>query len=226
MSICTKCGIDKPIDQYQTYWHSTQQTTRTRRYCNSCLREQRKKWKESIKMDNKTQPVVPELQPEPIIDYSTNPDYKKCRYCLEWKHKDEYYQKNNKIIFGSCKECECKRAKEKRDKEVMEKGGSYFVFSEPNKYADDLQRQGTFKIMKVLGYLFDEETGIWTKPGWKEIRDGQPHFPNVTFKKGKKRLTKEDKENIKRLYEKGYSVDDISIEMKLSDTTVYRYVKE
>jgi hypothetical protein len=177
-------------------------------------------------MENKIQPVVPELQPEPIIDYSTNPDYKKCSYCLEWKYKDDYYQKNNKIIFGTCKKCDCKRAKEKRDKEVIEKGGSCFTHSQPNKYADDLQRKATFKLMKLLGYLYDEETGIWTKEGWKEIKDGQPHFPHIIIHRGRKRLTQEDKDNIKRLYKKGYSIDDIAIEMKISDTSAYRYVKE
>jgi DNA invertase Pin-like site-specific DNA recombinase len=77
-----------------------------------------------------------------------------------------------------------------------------------------------------LGYLYDEETGIWTKPGWKEIKDGQPHFPHITYKRGRKRITQEEKEKMRKLYAEGYTVDDISIQLKMSDTSVYRYVKE
>jgi DNA invertase Pin-like site-specific DNA recombinase len=51
-------------------------------------------------------------------------------------------------------------------------------------------------------------------------------FPNITYKRGRKRITQEDRDKIKRLYAEGYSVDDISIEMRISDTSIYRYVKE
>lgn len=62
--ICSKCKIDKPIELYQTYYHSTQQKYRTRRVCNSCFNEQRRKYKESIKNKKITQPEVPELEIE------------------------------------------------------------------------------------------------------------------------------------------------------------------
>jgi DNA invertase Pin-like site-specific DNA recombinase len=79
--------------------------------------------------------------------------------------------------------------------------------------------------METLGYLYDEPSGIWTKPGWKEIKDGKPHFPNIIGRRARgKNLTDNDKKKIIELYDRGVSVDDITIQLNVSDTTVYRYV--
>jgi hypothetical protein len=167
------------------------------------------------------QPVVPESQPEPI-----NLNLYECKICMEDKTLNEFYLSKGKPVELVCKVCEIERNRATRQEYLKENCGSEFVCAEVNKYADEYQKECTFNLLKQLGYLYDEETGIWTKPGWKEIKDGQPHFPNIIFKRGRKRITQEDKNNMKRLYAQGYSVDDISIEMRISDTSVYRYVKE
>lgn len=231
MSICTKCGIDKPTDQYQTYWHSTQKTKRTRRYCNSCLRDQRKKYKESIMKDKIIQPVVQELQPEPIKEVVLDKNQKKCRICLEVKNFSEFYLRDGKPIHGSCKSCECEKAKVKRQGDSEDKGGSWKVYTEPNKYADELQKRGTFKIMEALGYLYDVESGIWTKPNWKEVVNNEPHFIYIkkgtsTNKQKRKYITKEIKDKIVHYFLRGVNQQEISRKLEISDTTVWRILKE
>ncbi len=236
--ICNCCSIDKEEKYFQTYWHSSQNKYRTRKECTECLYKKRKesKLKRLSTPTEIVQPQVQESQPDPIpdiiieqedtrTDFSTE-DLYLCKVCMEEKSLYEFYNRFGRPIESVCKSCELEKNKQIRQEYLKENCGSEFVWAEVNKYTDEYQKECTFNLLKLLGYLYDEETGIWTKPGWKEIKDGQPHFPNVTSKKGKKRLTKEDKENIKRLYEKGYSVDDISIEMRISDTSIYRYVKE
>jgi len=236
--ICNCCSIDKEEKYFQTYWHSSQNKYRTRKECTECLYKKRKENKLN-RISTPTeivQPVVPESQSDPIpniiieqedtsADFSTEEMYL-CKVCMEEKPIYDYYLHKGKLVELVCKVCELEKNRAARQEYLKENCGSEFVWSEVNKYADEYQKECTFNLMQQLGYLYDEETGIWTKPGWKEIKDGQPHFPHITHKRGRKRLTQEDKDNIKRLYEKGYSVDDISIEMRISDTSVYRYVKE
>ena len=98
--ICTKCFIDKPVEEYYTYYHSTQKKQRTRKYCKSCYKNQKRLYKESIKTKKIMEPVsvieepvVLEPQPvEQINPLSTNPDYRLCRTCQKYKHSmDDYY---------------------------------------------------------------------------------------------------------------------------------------
>ena len=220
---CNCCNIDKEDKNFQTYWHSSQNKFRTRKECTECLYKKRKENKlNRISIPTEiVQPVVPESQPEPI-----NLNLYECKICMEDKTLNEFYLSNGKPVELVCKICEVERNRKARQEYLKENCGSEFVWAEVGKYADEYQKECTFNLLKQLGYLYDEETGIWTKPGWKEIKDGQPHFPNIIFKRGRKRITQEDKNNMKRLYAQGYSVDDISIEMRISDTSVYRYVKE
>ena len=236
--ICNCCSIDKEEKYFQTYWHSSQNKYRTRKECTECLYKKRKESKLN-RLSIPTEIVQPqgqESQPDPIPDIimeqediSTDffaEDLYLCKVCMEEKTINEFYNRFGRPIESVCKSCELQKNKQIRQEYLKENCGSEFVWSEVNKYADEYQKECTFNLLKLLGYLYDEETGIWTKSGWKEIKDGQPHFPHITYKRGRKRLTQEDKDKIRRLYAEGYSVDDISIEMRISDTSIYRYVKE
>ena len=226
--LCNICSTDKPEDKFLKYFHSTQNKWRIRKQCTECYYNRKKEKKR--RMVNETiivQPEVPELQPDLSIDYSTNPDYHKCKECEEYlpKATSFYIRADNKVNSNTCKDCQYKKDKAERYEHIQNSGGSEFVFAEPNKYTDEFQKACTFNFMQTLGYLYDEQTGIWTKPGWKEIVDGKPHFLNITSKRRKgKRLSKEDKQKISQLYNEGYSVDVITSTLGISDTTVYRYV--
>ena len=235
---CNCCNIDKEDKNFQTYWHSSQNKFRTRKECTECLYKKRKQSKlNRLSIPTEiVQPEVTESQPDPIPDIimeqediSTdffNEETYLCKICMEYLNPNKFYQRFGRPIESVCKSCEIQKNKQIRQEYLKENCGSEFVCAEVNKYADEYQKECTFNLLKLLGYLYDEETGIWTKPGWKEIKDGQPHFPNIIFKRGRRRITQQDKENIRKLYAEGYTVDDISIQLKMSDTSVYRYVKE
>jgi hypothetical protein len=220
---CNCCNIDKEDKNFQTYWHSSQNKFRTRKECTECLYKKRKENKlNRISIPTEiVQPVVPESQPEPI-----NLNLYECKICMEDKTLNEFYLSNGKPVELVCKICEVERNRKARQEYLKENCGSEFVWSDVGKYADEYQKECTFNLLKQLGYLYDEETGIWTKEGWKEIKDGQPHFPKITYKRGRKRITQQEKDKIKKLYAEGYTVDDISIQLRMSDTSVYRYAKD
>jgi predicted transcriptional regulator YheO len=93
--------------------------------------------------------------------------------------------------------------------------------------------------MEALQYIYDEATGIWYKPGFKEIVDGKAFFPTILkqnierYKKkdkvytGRKPVQKMTKEKYIKLFElrdqkKSYAY--ISDELDIAMTTVYNYL--
>lgn len=227
--ICNLCSTDKPEDNFQKYFHSTQNKWRIRKQCKQCYNNRKNENRNRMfKQTIIVQPEVPELQPDPSIDYSTNPDYHKCKECEKYLPKvTSFYVRaeDNRVNKNVCRQCQYKKEKAERYEYLQNNCGSDFVHAQPNNYPDEFQKSCTFDFMQSLGYLYDEQTGIWTKPGWKEIVDGKPHFLHINKKRRKgKRLTKEDKEKVSQLYNDGYSVEVISMEMGISNTTVYRYV--
>lgn len=206
---CNVCNVEKEDKFFQTYWHSTQQKMRTRKQCTECLYQIRLKRKNPDKF------------------YENNPNYNKCNTCNEWKTNDNYYHFKNKPVHNTCKDCSRIKERAKRQEELQENCGSGFVFAEPNKYPDEYQKACVFDNMKLLGYLFDEETGIWVKPGVKEIIDGKIVFFKLKGKKfrNSKHLSNDTKQKIKELKNKGWATDRIAIHLNISDTTVYKYAK-
>jgi hypothetical protein len=235
MITCTKCNIEKTEDNYATYFHSSQQKMRTRKICKSCFNEQKKLYRSSIKNKKITQPQPPELEIEPIIDYSNNKNYRQCNTCSTWKELDKYYCSNGKPTSNRC--IVCTREKERLDsiENMKLKGGSDMVPKLPNKYFDEYQRSNTFEVMKLLGYLYDEETGIWTKSGWKEIKDGKAFFPHLRKRKPKpkppkevfiKKVSPEFYEKIMMYKEKGLKRYEIASLLNTSPTTITNTIKK
>lgn len=223
--ICKKCHIDKPLDQYDTYLHRKQGKMRTRKYCMDCFRAQKKKYRESIRMKQITQPVTPE---PPTIDYSNNPEYKKCMVCEQWKViKTEYYlHKNGRPTSQRCKECIRTMDREKTAESRKERGGSLMIPQRCGVFFDSFQRENTFELMKLLGYLYDEETGIWWKPNVKHIVNGKPVFLKVKKRLHgtPKKITKEIINQIIELKRNNYTYASIARKLKISETSVQRYL--
>jgi len=217
---CSKCKIDKPKDQYQTYWHSTQNTFRTRRYCKDCFRKQKQEWKNKKK-----------LEQNPDLQYENHPDYTQCRKCQVWKHKNDYYLIRGKISYTLCKSCSTQKERAERQEYLKENCGSDFVHKDPNHFTDEYQKECVFAIMRELGYLYDESTGIWTKPNIKELVDGQ-----LVFHKLKKKAPKEKRKRLKsitvkhintvlELRKNGLKILDIVEKTGVSENSVYRIIK-
>jgi DNA-binding transcriptional regulator YiaG len=241
MKICTKCKIEKELTQFQTYWHSTQQKTRTRGECTECSYKQRNERRRLKRLNPNliqepipteiVQPVVPELELDP---FENNPDYIKCRKCKEYKHRNEYYKNPKyKSNFLDCKPCTLKTYREsdriKREQVLQEQGGALAIRTNPNEYFDDYQKESTFKLMKLMGWSFNEENGIWFKEG---IKTKEGIFINL--KEGKLRRRGEvytnKKELLPRIIEmredKKMSYDSIAIKLGVGHNTIYNWYKE
>jgi hypothetical protein len=109
MKICSKCKVEKELDQFHKYFHSTQNKERIRGYCKSCFRHQQRIVKQNIRNKKITQPVEDMTQPEVLpIEYDTS-IYKFCIGCDEWKVIDtDFYRYSKKTCNKRCKKCENK----------------------------------------------------------------------------------------------------------------------
>jgi hypothetical protein len=212
MKICTKCEIEKELDQYQKYFHSSQQKWRVRGECTDCL------YKTRLKRKN------------PNLYYQNHPDYKKCKSCTEWKLVDDfhYHSRVTGVRFNICKICQREQDKIKYDQEIEENGGSSKIPRKPNEYKDKYQKEQTFMVMEVLGYTYYEDKGIWLKPGTKELVDGKIVFPKIAknrmIGKYNTKIDQNRLDRMKELRDKGLSYNKIADILDVSDTSVFKHL--
>jgi hypothetical protein len=175
---CTVCHLDKNENEFQKYWHSTQNKFRTRKQCSSCFYLKRKKDK-LIEVFNPTeliQPVVPELAPAILEEEYDTEVFRKCKSCGEIKLKEEHFTRYGKGegYLWKCRKCNNEYEKIKYYEEMEAKGGSDKVASKPGVYHDRYQKEQTQKFLCLLGWKensegvyykegFKTEEGIWTK---------------------------------------------------------------
>ena len=230
--ICSKCSIDKPSTEYYTYYHRPQSRWRTRKVCRSCFNDQKNEYRRSIRNKKIIQPVEDMTQPEVLIDYSTNPNYKKCSVCKEYKHLDDYYfhQKEKGIKFADCVDCHREKDKRERDEYLKNNGGSDRVHRLPNQYQDEYQKEQVFEVMIALGYNFNEEHGVWLKDGVKSLRNDKPYFHFL--KNGNKTMRGRGKQISQLLIDKvifyrakGYTMSKISLMTGVSDSSICKILK-
>jgi|GEM_PF-1494172 len=148
-----------------------------------------------------------------------------CSKCkIEKSVSDFYLNSYTKKPISSCKECQKERDK-LRNKSNTE-CGSDFIYSQPNEYYDENQKKCTFKILEKLGYLYIN--GIWIKPGYKELIDGKIIF--LKLKKYKKEREKKVDQfvfnEIIEYHKKGWPTTRICMKLKLSNTTINKYIRE
>jgi hypothetical protein len=162
---CNKCKLEK--ERFDTYWHSTQGKFRTRKICSDCMKKGYREYKIKVKYGS--------------LDeyYNNKPEYKKCNKCNTWKNLDEgFYKKRSTdyVLYNSCKDCHNKCNRDKTLVRLKEKGGSERVPPKPNTYADPYQKEFVFDFMKVMGWSFNTENGVWYKEG---IKDKDNNWVNV-----------------------------------------------
>lgn len=245
MKVCTKCKIEKELDQYQKYWHSTQKKERVRGHCTECYYKLKKERRDLKRKEYKLiqvsireeiiQPVQPELQPA-ILE--NNPNYRKCRTCQEYLHLDKYYHHNSKAKtpYKDCKSCiskeETRKARESRAQFLIENGGSDRHYEKPGLWMDDFQRDATYNILKAIGWNLNEENKIWWKDGVK-TKDGD--FINVKkiikeprryfISEGFRHKAFEHSEDIYKLRLTGLSLHQIAYQYKTSAPTISKIIR-
>ena len=210
---------------------------RRRKICKFCFNEQKRLYKESIKNKKITPPIedlTPTIEFIPPIDYSTNPDYKKCNSCFEWKHLDDYYfqQKSKGIKFGECIICHKEKDKREHEEYLENNGGHDRILVKCNQYVDTIQKTQTFLVMEVLGYTFNEELGTWFKEGVKTLdENGKIKFHFLKYNKknvrGKgKKISQLLRDRVISYREKGYSMGRIGLITGISDSSICKILKE
>ena len=202
-----------PSTNFYSYWHSTQQMTRTRKICLDCTSLQKKEYRLKKKM-------LAELTINGDLFYKDNPNYKKCGTCTTWKPVEEYYKYKNKT-FKKCIECEREESRKEAILKLEENGGSLRVKTNPNEYQDEYQRSNTFQLMELMGWEFNKENGIWFKEPVKTSTGEWPLF------KPRKRLVKTNipkyvKELVIEYRNQNMSIGKISAKLNVSETSVWK----
>lgn len=233
--ICSKCNIDKPNEDYLTYYHSTDKKYYTRKVCKKCSAAQQREWRLKNKIEMELQLMAP--KPEPVIESKPNHKIYLCTSCNEEKSEDEWYlyydSKSRQKRSTYCRQCAIDKGKRSYSEALESGGGSTKVYSKPNTYVDDIQKQLTFDFLLSIGYLYNEAYGVWLKPGVKEIKLGSVFFPKVKRKKRKNRnenkriaMTDEEINEIHRYYDEGLKVMDICRVLDRPQSTIYMIVKK
>jgi hypothetical protein len=235
MKFCSKCKIQKPLTEYYTYFHSTQNKFRTRNICQDCMKKQKNEYKAKIRQEKLNLIQVPNqeeiIQPGPP---ELIPDgFKECIDCKLILPLTDYY-KNSKsnIPFRRCKKCQSlvnkKGLKEAIELKRVECGGSERVPTKPNTYTDEYQKAQTFWIMELMGWTYNDN-GVWSKDG---IKDKDKFWVNVKkpVKPPKPEIPKRTKwtaygKQMNELREQGMIFNDIAKIFGCSKPTVIKAVR-
>ena len=212
MPICSKCNIDKPIDQYSL--DKQPNKVYRKKYCIDCFRKQARDWKAKNRISKK----IKEDQ-----------NYKQCSDCMEFKFLNEYYLSHAGSPVKKCKVCYKKYHADKVQDKFRENGGKDQYYKEPNRYTTQEQKDQVFMVMKALGWIYDESTGIWNKPGLKEngvfiniIPTDKPKRKSPAVPHGRKIKSGvwNNQDKIVKMIEEGYTYNDVADTFDCSHTLI------
>ena len=172
------------------------------------------------------------------LQYSTNPDYKKCVMCDKYKPLTDFYKNNKSLYYHTrCKRCHIEFTNKKQSEYYQKKfetcGGSERVIPKPNKYVDRWQEEQTKWVLELMGW--NKEGDVWVKEGIKKVVAGKIVWDKIPTKekifkiKSKVELTGDDINKIKELRSSGLLIREIAVLYKCSKTTIRRillYEKE
>jgi len=245
MPVCSKCKLEKENNQFYTYWHSTQQKYRTRRECQTCF--YKKRIKEDLRPLNPkdeeitipTKIIEPEPPESKIEVLEDNIPTKICSICKKDLPVDKFYKWN-----ARCKDCSRIKHQQETSQDVLDTlAGGERIPVKPGVYADISQKNFIFSFLPKLGWIFNEQTNSWYKPGLKEINGIWPNVqPDQVSKSGRKLKLKSNlvwfnnkkvpvtDELIKKMYylytEQRYTITAISQIYKTSPKKVKKWVEQ
>ena len=242
MKICSKCKIEKGADQYYTYYHSTLKKHYTRGVCQECMKVQSKQVKLKIKErkarlkqeriemievlaeQNKVSTIVPN---EVIEDYSTNPNYKSCTACKEYKPLSAFYQNKNTLYYHSrCIPCHRDYSNGKLvdyyQTKYRTQGGSERILPKAGTFVDIYQEEQVSWLLRLIGW--DKHGDVWVKPGIKQVVNGKIVWDKIPTKQKKVRPKKPkrvyDEDRIVQLRNSGLLLREIATVMGCSRPTI------
>jgi hypothetical protein len=196
----------KSIEEFASYIHSKNGNLYTRHICLECFRKQNNKYKQSIKSR-----VCLQCGEE-----------KEGKYFPRYKSIPIHYKQSN-----VCLRCTAENSRIKHGNRRKEKGE--VVPDKPNTYTSTEQKELAFELMTSIGFTFNEETGRWSKEGFKN-EDGT--FVRIEERKRlileKKQKETEDMniwQRITYLRNGGSSINDIVKLTGLNYTAVHKFIK-
>jgi hypothetical protein len=238
MKICSKCKKEKDDNEYYTYWHSTQKKYRTRNICNTCMYEQKKRYKLKIKEEKQKliEVSIPTeiVQPDPPESILNDIEERYCPNCGEYKLVTEFYKnKQTNKIFKNCKLCHNEASKKASNVYWEEKRntiGSERLSPQPNTYLDETQKRQTFWLMELLGWTYNDN-GVWSKEG---IKDKDNNWVNINKDEPKQKIKRKspirrrqiDVDKIIELRMKGWKITHIADALGYSKPTVRTKLKQ
>ena len=243
---CSKCDIEKELDQYASYYHSTQKKLRTRKVCKSCFNEQKRIYRESIIKEKIIEPVpvsvnptpIPTPIPEPLVNpevfIDMDIDTKVCFTCkVDKPITDFYIHKRTGKPFTSCKRCELDKDSDKYDEYIKENGGSERVKLRPGQWTDIYQQENVEGFLKVIGWKHNGKH--WYKEGvrsgvdgiWERMR-GRPKYrkPVEDKPQPKTDMVRKQVEDIIKLRDAGETLKVIAGIYNTSIPTLYKVINE
>lgn len=172
MKICNKCNVEQDEKEYYTYYHSLHKKFYTRLICFTCIKKQSKDYRLKLKEQKQLLEQIPQqekiIQPQVL---KSQPDVlegqRRCYNCGEIKDIKEYYSKRKQCIICVRKQENIYRREESL-KIKIDNGGSERIPQTPGLYADKYQEAQTREFLTLLGWIYDIDTKIWNKPGFKE----------------------------------------------------------
>jgi hypothetical protein len=194
------------------------------------LKEERIKMIELLTEQNKVEPAVPELIVE---DYSTNPNYKKCTVCAEYKLLSLYYQNKNTGYYHSrCRICHNEYSSGKLNNYYQEKfktkGGSERVLAKAGNFTDIYQEKQVHWLLDLIGWNMDGN--VWVKKGIKQVINGKIVWDKVAtiekIRKPKKNKRIFDIEGIVELRKNGLTLKEIAQINSCSQPTIRKILSE
>ena len=159
---------------------------------------------------------------------------KECNKCGKTKDASEfstYWHSTHGKHYtrGYCRECEYTyKNKHRRDMRAILKnpddywGDTDDYLKYPNQYINENQRLSVFRVMKLMGWKFNVQDGIWYKPPFK-LKDGT--FPNLkeSDKNINRKVSKEIIAKIRELHSKGVKNWEIAKECGVHSSSAYKY---
>lgn len=166
--ICTICNKSKPIEEFGTYLRHSGKgkrgTVYIRYQCIKCCNTQKKEYKLKKKMERMTLSfTVVEIPTRYCshchLDLPLDKFNKNQNYCKECQHQIQFQYR--RTIRGRTKEIA-------KQRDRGENGYGLIVGTKPGFYETELAKTDTFWAMKILGWTYNEDTGIWWKKGIKD----------------------------------------------------------
>jgi hypothetical protein len=179
--------------------------------CLTCTKEQCRNYKRKVK--------------EKKIEIPT----KFCTTCKKDIPLTGYYDNYIHPASRPCISCVRKYHEQRKYEKIMSEGGTERVSQQPNTYLDEFQKAQTFLVLERLGYVFNEDTGIWSKEGvkdkfgtWLNIipQPKTKRRPNGVVIKKKHGVYNYINDIIRQREEEGMTYDDLAYIYCCSHTTI------